>query len=163
MGALGDSEVDVNQAIIVLQECYPKIIVAHEVVEAIKNNMIVQITKTGSKVIGVVIAERDVHEVYVHRIGVLRSHRGKGYARGLIQGLVRLPGVQVITMAVPSWDPGAVAFAHRCSFHQFGVDMNEEGHQLWRLSARADQSTRNRLEQYFAARPTRRGDPGRRN
>ena len=82
MGALGDSEVDVNQAIIVLQECYPKIIVAHEVVEAIKNNMIVQITKTGSKVIGVVIAERDVHEVYVHRIGVLRSHRGKGYARG---------------------------------------------------------------------------------
>lgn len=163
MGALGDSEADITQATMVLQECYPKIIVSHEIRQAAKDNLIVQVTRTGSKIIGVLIGERDVNEVYVRRIGVLRSHRGKGYGRGLIQSLVRMPGVELVTMAVPGWDPGSVAFAHRCFFHQFGMDMDEEGHQLWRLSSRADASTRNRLEMYFANRPTRIGDSGRRH
>lgn len=163
MGALGDSELDISQAASVLQECYPKTIVTHEIKQAIKDKLIIQVSKTGSKMIGVLIAERDVNEVYVRRIGVIRSHRGKGYARGLIQSLVRLPGVDVVTMAVPGWDAGSVAFAHRCFFHQFGMDMNEEGHQLWRLSSRADASTRNRLESYFTQRPTRIGDSGRRH
>lgn len=162
MGAIGDSEHDIKQAIKVLQACYPKVIVGHEVLDAIKSNMIVQVAKTGTKVVAVLIAERDLKEVYIRRIGVLSEYRGKGYARGLVGALARMDHVDVVTLSVPGWNPSAVAFAHRCHFHVFGIDSDNEGHQLWRLSSRADAATRNRLEDYFANRPSRKGDFGRR-
>jgi hypothetical protein len=40
---LGDSKDDVKQAIKVLQTCYPKLIVGHEVLDALKNNWIVHV------------------------------------------------------------------------------------------------------------------------
>jgi GNAT superfamily N-acetyltransferase len=153
---------DIKQASKVLQQSYPKIVVSHEVSEAVAQGLIVKVVRNGPKVVGVVIAERDVHEIYIRRIAVLESHRMKGYARGLINELLRLDNVKVLTLSVPAWEAGAVAFANRCSFHLFGIDMNNEGAQLWRLSARANVSTRNRLSDYFAKRPTRRGEPGRR-
>lgn len=153
---------DIKQASRVLQACYEKLIVGHEVEEAIKANDIVQIIKTGEKIIGVIIGERDLNEVYIRRIGVLPSHRGKGYGRGLVNCIVRMDNVKILTMAVPR-DAGSVTFAHRCGFHCFGLDMNNEGNELWRLSARADKSTRNRLEQFFCERPSRKGDFGRRH
>lgn len=153
---------DIKQASRVLQACYEKQIVGHEVQEAIDNGCKVLAVKTGDKIVGVIIGERDMHEIYIRRIGVLPSHRGKGYGRGLINDLIRLDGIKILTMAVPRHDAGSVTFAHRCGFHYFGIDMNNEGSEIWRLSARADKSTRNRLEQFFYDRPSRIGDFGRR-
>ena len=153
---------DIRQASRVLQACYEKLIVSHEIEEAISNGCKVLVVKNGGKIIGVVIGERDMHEIYIRRIGVLPSHRSKGYGRGLINDLIRLDGIKVLTMSVPKHDAGSVTFAHRCGFHYFGVDMNDEGSEIWRLSARADKSTRNRLEQFFCNRPSRIGDFGRR-
>jgi GNAT superfamily N-acetyltransferase len=153
---------DIKQATKVLQAAYPKIIVGHEVPEAIAQGGIVQVVHNGPKVVGVVIAERDMYEIYIRRIAVAPTHRLKGYARGMINNLLRMDNVKIITLAVPISDPCSVAFAHRCGFHVFGVDLNCEGCQLWRLSARADASSRNRIEEYLSKRPTRRGDFGRR-
>ncbi len=162
MGAIKPE--DIKQASRVLQACYEKQIVGHEVEEVANTNLLlVRVAKTGDKIVGVVLAERDMHEIYVRRIGVLPSHRGKGYGRGLINELIRLEGVKLLTMAVPKHDAGSVTFAHRCGFHYFGLDMNNEGNEVWRLSARADKSTRNRLEQFFYDRPSRTGDVGRRH
>lgn len=159
---LGDSKDDVKQAIKVLQSCYPKLIVGHEVIDALKNNWIVQVAKAGSKIIAVLVAQREMKEIYIRRIAVLPEFRRKGFARGLVSSVARLDHVDVVTMAVPGWDPEAVAFAHRCFFHLFGLDADCDGHQLWRLSSRADSYTRNRLEEYFASRISRKGDFGRR-
>lgn len=159
---LGDSKEDIKQAVKVLQTCYPKLVVGHEVHDAIKNDWVVQVAKSGTKIIAILLAERDLKEVYIRRIAVLPEYRRKGYARGLISALTRLDHVDVVTLAVPGWDVAAVAFAHRCFFHLFGLDGDCDGHQLWRLSSRADIYTRNRLEDYFANRVSRKGDLGRR-
>ena len=153
---------DIKQASRVLQACYEKQIVGHEVQEAIDSGYKVLAVKNGGKIIGVVIGERDMHEIYIRRIGVLPTHRGKGYGRGLINDLIRLDGVKVLTMAVPRNDAGSVTFAHRCGFHYFAIDINNEGSEVWRLSARADGHTVSRLEKYFYDRPSRIGDFGRR-
>jgi hypothetical protein len=44
----------------------------------------------------------------------------------------------------------------------FGIDSDNEGFQVWRLSSRANASSRNRIEQYFSKRLSRKGDFGRR-
>lgn len=161
MGAIDGTD-DIKQATRVLQLCYPKIIVAHEVQEAVDGSSIVQVIKNGKRIVGVMIAERDMHEIYIRRIAVLDEYRLKGYARGMINNLLRQDHVKLLTLSVPGWEPTSVAFAHRCGFHVFGIDADNEGFQVWRLSSRANASSRNRIEQYFSKRLSRKGDFGRR-
>lgn len=78
---LGDSKEDIKQAVKVLQTCYPKLVVGHEVHDAIKNDWVVQVAKSGTKIIAILLAERDVKEVYIRRIAVLPEYRRKGYVR----------------------------------------------------------------------------------